>query len=133
VSDPKAHPEQFAEEFAPRERRLVVQREGKVLLQGGKLQIPVHVRNVSTEGAKLEFENFQLLPRQFELLIDDDALPVMCEKRWEDGKTCGVAFIDKKAEIIPETKRDAHVPAADKPATKPVLGQIFAPVDWFDD
>lgn len=116
--------------YIHRERRLNVQREGKVLLQNRTIAIPVHVQNVSTEGAKLLFEQFQLLPRHFELQLDEDALPVTCEKRWEDGKTCGVAFIDQKP-VIKAAPKQGEAPA--KPATKPVLGQIFAPVDWFDD
>lgn len=131
VSDRNELPKFVDNDYSPRERRLPVQRAGKVLLQNRKVSIPVIVRNVSTEGAKLQFETFQLLPRQFELQLDDDALPVTCEKRWEDGKVCGVAFIDHKAEIKAHPGSDAN--ANKKPGTRPVLGQIFAPVDWFDD
>lgn len=73
------------------ERRLVFMR---AVLTYGELgnSIPCRVRNISEGGARLEFEQQQLLPHHFDLKIRD-LPPLRCELRWAKDKFAGVRFL----------------------------------------
>lgn len=83
-------------ERAPRPRSL---KRGKLVFQRGLRSVPCIVRNLSENGAKLEFEQAFLLPPEFVLQIDLEDFEVTCEKRWADGLRCGVEFISAKRRV----------------------------------
>ncbi|MFZ1814616.1 MAG: PilZ domain-containing protein [Rhizobiaceae bacterium] len=58
--------------------------------------IPCVVRNVSETGAKLEFEDPSIVPREFILHMELDGYKVKCERVWLSAKLCGVRFIGEK-------------------------------------
>ncbi|WP_150496263.1 PilZ domain-containing protein [Roseibium aquae] len=94
--DPQAENAYFDADL-PRERRSRVLKKGKLIFDGGLRSVPVLVRNISNSGAKLQFEQAYLLPKVFTLHIELDDFEVECERRWENGLHCGVAFVgDKK-------------------------------------
>lgn len=80
----------------PRARRARVFKKGKMIFQDGLRSIPCLVRNISDGGALLEFEQAYMLPKEFDLHIDLEDYEVTCERRWEDGLRCGVAFVGEK-------------------------------------
>jgi hypothetical protein len=72
-------------------RRLVIM-GATIMYNDRKITIPCRVRDISETGAKLEFEQQQLLPHTFELKIRD--LPILtCELRWARGTRAGVHFV----------------------------------------
>jgi len=89
-------------EQLPRERRTRVLKKGKVIFDGGLRSAPVVVRDLSSGGARLKFEQAYLLPKQFTLHIELEDFEVECERRWEDGLDVGVAFIGDKKQIKKE-------------------------------
>lgn len=88
-----------ADGLQERPRRMRSLKKGKILFQKGLRSIPCIVRNLSENGAKLEFEQAFLLPQQFTLQIDLEDFEATCERRWEDGLTCGVEFIGQKRAV----------------------------------
>ena len=83
----------------PREHRARVLKKAKVLFKEGLRSVPCVVRNISPHGARLEFEQAYLVPKEFELRIELEGFEVTCERRWEDGLACGVQFISEKRPI----------------------------------
>jgi hypothetical protein len=100
MSDANSNPQSPADESisgpTPRERRARVFKKGKMVFQHGLRSIPCIVRNLSDNGALLEFEQAYMLPREFDLHIDLENYEVTCERRWEEGLRCGVQFISEK-------------------------------------
>jgi len=83
----------------PREHRSRVLKKAKVLFKEGLRSVPCVVRNISPHGARLEFDQAYLIPKDFELRIELEGFEVTCERRWEDGLACGVQFISEKRPI----------------------------------
>ncbi|MDN3718640.1 PilZ domain-containing protein [Roseibium salinum] len=125
---PVAEQRQTADDAAPaqRARRARVFKKGKMVFQDGLRSIPCLVRNISDGGALLEFEQAYMLPKEFDLHIDLEDYEVTCERRWEDGLRCGVAFVGEKA---PDRQR-ARASAAKlrrTPAERPPNERMEAP------
>lgn len=75
-------------------RRLVIM--GAVLMYDNqKITLPCRVRDISESGAKLEFEQQQLLPHTFDLKIRD-LPPLRCVLRWAKGNRAGVEFVSEE-------------------------------------
>jgi hypothetical protein len=72
----------------PRRRTL---KSGKIEFNGGGA-ISCTVRNVSQEGACLEFESPMGVPNTFILLIESDHAMQSCQVRWRKGNRIGVVF-----------------------------------------
>lgn len=87
------------DEHQPRHQRARVLKKATVLFKDGLRSAPCVVRNISETGARLEFEHAYLVPTEFELRIELEGFEVSCERRWEDGLTCGVQFISEKRPI----------------------------------
>lgn len=83
----------------PREHRARVLKKAKVLFKEGLRSVPCVVRNISPHGARLEFDQAYLIPKEFELRIELEGFEVTCERRWEEGLACGVQFVSEKRPI----------------------------------
>ncbi|WP_417679708.1 PilZ domain-containing protein [Roseibium sp.] len=94
-----AESEDHQELEVPREHRARVLKKAKVLFKEGLRSVPCVVRNISPNGARLEFEQAYLIPKEFELRIELEGFEVTCERRWEDGLACGVQFVSEKRPI----------------------------------
>ncbi|MBO6758656.1 MAG: PilZ domain-containing protein [Roseibium sp.] len=92
-------PQADARASDPRIRRTRVLKKGKIIFQRGLRSIPVLVRDLSEDGAKLQFDQPYLLPRSFDLHIDLEDFEVTCERRWSEGLIHGVAFIGEKRKV----------------------------------
>ena len=66
-------------------------KSGKIEFNGGGA-ISCTVRNVSTDGACLEFVSPLDIPNAFALLIESDNATRQCLVRWRRGNRLGVVF-----------------------------------------
>jgi len=71
----------------PRYRRL---KSGEITF--GKIAVPCTVRNLSDNGASLEFQSTWGLPARFDLKVGHD-LTRRCQAAWVGGTSMGVCFI----------------------------------------
>lgn len=73
-----------------RDRRDRVLTQAKILLPSE--QVYCAVRNLSTEGAKLEVWSGVRLPADFDLLLVQSRLKLRAHLRWREGDFAGVYF-----------------------------------------
>ena len=59
--------------------------------------MPCVMRNVSEDGARLEFDELARVPASFVLHVGIDGYQIGCERVWRDGKACGVKFTGEKS------------------------------------
>jgi hypothetical protein len=72
--------------------RRTVLKGAKVVFNNGKSMLPCRVRDLSPDGARLEFPPRQALPESFELHVTGQ--PVRkCERRWTRNSIVGVRFV----------------------------------------
>lgn len=112
----------------PRARRTRVLKKGRIIFQRGLRSIPCIVRDLSDGGAKLQFENAFMLPKQFDLHIDLEDFEVTCERRWEEGLTCGVQFVGEKRYV---NRQRAQVLKTSEDALKTELDELTDARDDF--
>ncbi len=74
--------------------RRIVLKGAKIVFNNGKGVLVCRVRDLSAEGARLEFPPRQTLPETFDLYVTGS--PVRrCELRWSKGNIAGVRFVDE--------------------------------------
>lgn len=87
----------------PQERRQfgrrTVNMHGWVMIEG-RPRIPCVVRNISVEGALLEFESPTWLPYYFRLVIDVSQFETECELRHQAPNSVGVRFVQRRDETV---------------------------------
>jgi hypothetical protein len=87
VSDDQGSPE-----TKRRQDRRTVLKGAKVVFNDGKSVLVCRVRDLSPDGARLEFPPRQTLPASFELHVTGQ--PVRkCERRWVRNNIVGVQFV----------------------------------------
>jgi hypothetical protein len=72
-------------------RRTVI-KGAKIVFKDRQSTLDCRVRDMSTEGARLDLSTQQLLPHQFELLVAGSP-PRRCGLRWARGTFVGVRFL----------------------------------------
>lgn len=65
---------------------------GFVAFNRGRNTVDCQIRNLSTDGALLDFASGALVPHRFQLLTAQVGVPVQAEVVWRAGSRCGVAF-----------------------------------------
>ena len=73
--------------------RKTVLKGAKVVFNNGKGLLVCRVRDLSPDGARLEFASRQMLPRTFDLQMQNGAI-YRCEVRWAKDNFFGVRFLD---------------------------------------
>ena len=82
-TDPSNRREQF--------RRTVI-KGARIIFNNRKSTLDCRVRDMTTDGARLDFSTQQLLPHEFELHVSGN--PVRrCGLRWARGSFVGVRFL----------------------------------------
>ena len=90
-------------EMAPEERRSRRQRVLKRAILGFGDQFgsqPCIVRDICDTGAKLEIQEFVVLPRVFTLHVEIDGFKVECDLKWQRTPFAGVEFIGLKEHSV---------------------------------
>ncbi len=82
------------------------------------------VRNQSETGAKLEFEDFRLIPERFWLHIELDGIKVICTRVWQVGRFCGVKFSGEK--IVTRLHRVQVLQTSEEALSRHALKEIEA-------
>lgn len=72
---------------APRE---IVSTPAVIVFDAARQRLPCTIRNISSDGAKLEVFTRSQIPMTFELLVDGQLLP--CRMVWRALRYLGVAF-----------------------------------------
>lgn len=88
---------------APQERRQFGRR--KVAIHGwviveGRPRVPCVVRNISIEGALLEFDTPSWLPYYFKLIIEVSQFETECELRHQAPRSVGVRFVQRRENAV---------------------------------
>ncbi len=84
--------DQGSPETKRRQDRRTVLKGAKVVFNNGKSVLVCRVRDLSPDGARLEFPPRQTLPESFELHVTGQ--PVRkCERRWVRNNIVGVRFV----------------------------------------
>ncbi len=73
-------------------RRYRVLKDGQILLPDGRA-LPVSIRNLSVQGARIWFAGDVSIPPKFDLLIVSERLIHCCELRWHSGRYAGLEFV----------------------------------------
>jgi hypothetical protein len=73
--------------------RRKVMRAARVFFADRQSLVDCTILDLSDGGAKLEFTNRQVLPRIFDLQMQNGAI-YRCEVRWAKGNFFGVRFLD---------------------------------------
>jgi hypothetical protein len=77
--------------------RRTVLKGAKIVFNDRKSAIDCRVRDLSAEGARLDFSSPQLLPHAFDLHVGDGPAR-RCGLRWAHGARAGVRFLDEAEE-----------------------------------
>ena len=72
--------------------RKTVLKGAKVVFNNGKSVLVCRVRDLSSDGARLEFPPRQALPDSFELHVTGQPVR-QCERRWVRNNIVGVRFV----------------------------------------
>jgi PilZ domain len=72
--------------------RQTVLKGAKVVFNNGKSMLVCRVRDLSPDGARLEFPPRQALPDTFELHVTGQPVR-QCERRWVRNNIVGVRFV----------------------------------------
>lgn len=76
----------------------------------GRPRIPCTVRNISIEGALLEFDTPSWLPYYFRLVIEVSQFETECELRHQAPNSVGVRFVQRREDAV---ARQVNVDDAD--------------------
>ncbi|MEC9342954.1 MAG: PilZ domain-containing protein [Pseudomonadota bacterium] len=89
--EPQVQPEERR-----RSRRQRVLKSGIASFNDDFSTIPCVMRNVTEDGARLDFEALTPLPAHFMLHVGLDGFQIECQRVWTEGKACGVRFVGEK-------------------------------------
>jgi PilZ domain len=92
-------------------RRARTLRGGKILFNDRRSVLDCTIRNLSSEGARLQVESLVGVSPEFELLIDGEVAPRPCRLVWQSHDRAGVAFSPRQAETPPGDPPHAPVAA----------------------
>ena len=134
---------QSAAEPQGRERRFRVLKGAQAAFNQEHSAVPCVVRDLSDNGAKIEFDLGWIVPSRFTLFVELDGFKVECEKVWHRGNQYGVRFTGPRVptEIVrrqtldlydmskaPQTSQAPAAPApsstADNRPRRPVFGKL---------
>jgi len=76
-------------------RRTVI-KGAMIVFNGRKSSLNCRVRDLSDDGARLDFSTPQLIPHEFELHISGSPAR-LCSLRWARGTMAGVHFVTESA------------------------------------
>jgi len=128
MPEPQQTPEDKDGDPTERARRMRALKKGKLVFNRGLRSVPCIVRNLSENGAKLEFEQAYLLPPEFVLQIDLEDFEVTCERRWEEGLRIGVEFVSEKRKV---SQQRAQILKSSEEALKDDIDEVRDSPDNF--
>ena len=82
-----------SDEAQPREHRRKAFKAGIVSYQNNSLTSDCVIRDISSNGVKLQFPKPALVPDHFTLIIPMEGQRVECQARWRKGNVIGAEFI----------------------------------------
>lgn len=100
------HPAQQGEvrEMRPREHRRKAFKAGIISYQNHALTADCVIRDISSSGAKLQFQEGTFVPENFTLTIPMEGSRIQCQVRWRNTNQIGAAFVGEW-EIDPKNAR----------------------------
>lgn len=126
-----------------RERRFRVLKGAQAAFNQEHSAVPCIVRDLSENGAKIEFSLGWIVPSHFTLFVELDGFKVECEKVWHRGELYGVRFtgpripteivrrqrldlydMSSAAQARKETAAPAPSPTIDNRPKRPVFGRL---------
>ena len=72
-------------------QRCTTLKGGKIVFNAGRSTIDCTVRNLSSQGAKLQVASVVGIPETFDLLLQDGRRP--CRVKWRTLKELGIEFV----------------------------------------
>lgn len=100
---------------APRRRAL---KAGVIAFQGHFISYPCTLREISETGARLRVDDVRMIPDEFDLLIELDAVEYSCATVWRRQNDIGVRFTAPPRQKAPKR---AQIVNAVRPEQKPTL------------
>lgn len=100
---------------APRRRAL---KAGIIAFQGHFITYRCTVREISDTGARIRVDDVLLIPDNFDLLIELDAVEYSCNVVWRRQNDIGIRFTSGPRQKAPKR---SQVIAAVRPEQKPTL------------
>ena len=100
---PTGYPED-AREVRPREHRRKAFKAGLISYQNHALTVDCVIRDISSSGVKLKFQEGVLVPEHFTLTIPMEGQRVDCQVRWRHKDEVGAVFVGQM-ELDPKNAR----------------------------
>ena len=89
---PVGHPEEMRE-LRPREHRRKAFKAGIISYQNHALTVDCGIRDISSPGVKLQFQEGVMIPENFTLTIPMEGNRVDCQVRWRHKTQIGAVFV----------------------------------------
>ena len=89
---PVGYPED-TRELRPREHRRKAFKAGIISYQNHALTVDCVIRDISSSGAKLQFQDGVMVPENFTLTIPMEGKRVDCQVRWRHKNQIGAVFV----------------------------------------
>ena len=86
------HPED-GREVRPREHRRKAFKAGIISYQNHALTVDCVIRDISSSGVKLQFQDGVMVPENFTLTIPMEGTRVDCQVRWRHKTQIGAVFV----------------------------------------
>jgi diguanylate cyclase (GGDEF)-like protein len=104
---------------------------GKVIFNFGQSTIECIVRQLTDDGATVEFDGIVGIPESFHLLVRGSVRPKLCRRLWQSDRKLGLAFEEERA---PEAAAAAvQVATPERRSGDPIVrGQMLALRAAFD-
>ena len=100
---PVGYPED-TRELRPREHRRKAFKAGIISYQNHALTVDCVIRDISSSGVKLQFQEGVMVPEHFTLTIPMEGQRVDCQVRWRHKDQIGAVFISQM-ELDPKNAR----------------------------
>ncbi len=81
-------------------RRYSVAKTGQIMASAEDPPVRVSIHDMSAFGARLQVHSSQSVPREFSLLLVEEALVFRVMMRWRNGAFCGVQFFGEPAHVM---------------------------------
>ena len=89
---PVGYPED-TRDLRPREHRRKAFKAGIISYQNHALTVDCVIRDISSSGAKLQFQDGVMVPENFTLTIPMEGKRVDCQVRWRHKNQIGAVFV----------------------------------------
>ena len=80
-------------DFRPREHRRRAFKAGIISYQNHSLTVDCVIRDISSSGVKLQFQEGVMVPENFTLTIPMEGSRVNCQVRWRQSNQIGALFV----------------------------------------